>query len=320
MISGASEPLVFGPIPSRRLGMSLGVNNVYQKYCSYSCMYCQAGHTTNLVIDRREFYDPNRLVDAVVRVVEEKRERIDVVSFVPNGEPTLDINLGREASMLKKRIDRPLAVFTNSSLIYRDDVRNDLMEFDIVSVKIDAATPGTWRRINRPHPSLVLEEILEGLIGFSREYHGKLITETMLVAGINDSRAEAEKIASIIKKIDPAKAYISVPIRPPADPWAKPPSEDIILMVYNVFREKLVEDRVELLVKPEKPVFGFSNDLVEEIAKTILVHPIRVDYVYSMAEKRGIDPELVIKELLDKGYARILVYQGKEFIVPRIRR
>ncbi|MEM3678045.1 MAG: radical SAM protein, partial [Candidatus Bathyarchaeia archaeon] len=143
---------VFGPIPSRRLGRSLGVNNVPPKTCSYSCIYCQLGRTIKPVISRRAFYSPDKILEDAVRRVDEaglRSERIDYITFVPDGEPTLDANIGREISLLKQ-MGIPIAVLSNASLLWREDVAEDLLEADLVSLKVDASDGPLWRRINRP--------------------------------------------------------------------------------------------------------------------------------------------------------------------------
>jgi len=309
--------IVFGPVPSRRLGYSLGVNNVYDKYCSYSCIYCQAGRTTRLVIDRMKFYEVNELVQQVI--VEANKKKPDVVSFVPNGEPTLDINLGREAELIKKELNLPLAIFTNSSLLTRQDVIDDLMFFDIVSVKVDTVEHVTWRKINRPHPKLCLEEILDSIKSFSKQYEGRLITETMLVKGVNDNEEEYESIAEFIAGLRVDKVYIQAPIRPPAEKWVKPPSEDEFTKAYHIFH-KYLGSKVELLISSEPKSFKFTDNLVEEIASTIYVHPIRIDYVSELAVKHGKNAEQIIDELLRNKIAKIVEYEGKKFLVPAIRR
>jgi wyosine [tRNA(Phe)-imidazoG37] synthetase (radical SAM superfamily) len=313
-----SSRLVFGPVPSRRLGMSLGVNNVYDKYCSYACVYCSVGHTTRMIIDRREFYPPEKILEDVLWGV--SVHKVDVVTFVPNGEPTLDSNLGVEARMIKEHVEKPLAIITNSSLIYRDDVREDLQLFDIVSLKVDSVIEEVWKRINRPHPRLRLDDILEGVRVFSKQYNGRLITETMLVEGLNDNERVAKANAEYLKTVKIHKAYITTPVRPPAEPWVKPPTEEKLLIVYNTYARILGADKVELLAEPEKPFFGFTNDLVDEVARTIYVHPLPISYIYKLASERGLDGEKVVEELVGKGYAKVVEYLGKEFLVPKTRR
>lgn len=147
------------------------------------------------------------------------RDNIDFITFVPDGEPTLDINLGREIAGIKGEVGLPVAVLTNASLLFHDDVKADLAEADLVSVKVDASRERTFRVINRPHPSIRLDDVLWGIREFSRVFRGRLITETMLVYGVNDGVDEAREIASFISSLNPYRAYVVVPTRPPAEPW-----------------------------------------------------------------------------------------------------
>ena len=177
--------IAFGPIPSRRLGLSLGINNIVShKVCSYSCVYCQIGITANRSIVRESFYKPEKIVTHV----ESHLKKLDsdhipeYLTFVANGEPTLDINLCREIKLLKK-FGIPIAIITNASLIHDKQVQDDLMEADWVSVKVDATDNMVWHKINRPYAGTDFEKICEGLNIFSSVYKGKLHTETMLVNG-----------------------------------------------------------------------------------------------------------------------------------------
>ena len=202
MVGGGGNSLVFGPVPSRRLGRSLGVNNIPAKTCSYSCVYCQLGRTTRLSIERRKFYPPREIYLRVAErlsLIKEKGEKVDYVTFVPDGEPTLDVNLGHEIRLLKS-LGVKVAVLTNASLMSREDVRLDLMGADLVSVKIDSLHVKTWKRVNRPHPSLVLDKIIEGLKSFSKEYKGMLITETMMIEGV-DYLNELKLLEEILKDL-----------------------------------------------------------------------------------------------------------------------
>lgn len=211
--------LVFGPIPSRRLGQSLGVNNIPPKACSYSCIYCQIGRTTNMRINRKKFYEPLEvysLVQSKVKQLQEYEKKLDYISFVPDGEPTLDKNLGTELDLIKE-LNIKTAVITNASLLWMDDVKEDLSKADWVSVKIDAVWDDVWHKINRPHGGLSLKNILDSIINFSKSYKGNLVTETMLVSGFNDDLQHIEGIAEQISKINPRKSYLLVPTRPPAE-------------------------------------------------------------------------------------------------------
>jgi len=178
--------LAFGPVPSRRLGRSLGINNIPPKTCSYSCVYCQVGKTNNITVDRKAFYKPEELLRAVRRKVDEatvRNERIDYLTFVPDGEPTLDLNISKEISSLKQT-GMLTAVITNASLLWREDVKEDLRKADFISLKVDAVSEDLWRKVNRPHKDLRLRMVLEGIREFIQESRGKVVSETMIIENI----------------------------------------------------------------------------------------------------------------------------------------
>ena len=167
----------FGPVPSRRLNLSLGINHIPPKICTYSCIYCQVGKTLRLTNKRQSFYNPEEIRIQIVRKVKElkeKGERIDYLSFVPDGEPTLDINLGKEIELLKD-LCIPTAVITNGTFLTYPLVREELGKADWVSLKIDSVTKRFWKRIDRPHTEIVLADLLSGMIKFSENYTGLLI-------------------------------------------------------------------------------------------------------------------------------------------------
>ncbi|MBN1549835.1 radical SAM protein, partial [bacterium] len=233
------QKIAFGPVPSRRLRQSMGINNIPPKICTYSCIYCQVGRTLNMQVNREEFFPVDKIVHSVEDQVNEAHKRgehIDYLTFVPDGEPTLDCNIGREIELLKS-LDIKIAVITNATLLWREDVRKELSQADWVSVKIDAVSPGIWRKINRPHKTLQLDKILQGISKFSNSFDGKLTTETMLISDLNDKTGEFEKIARFISELKPYKSYLSIPTRPPAENWIKSASEHSITMAYQIFRE-----------------------------------------------------------------------------------
>ena len=198
--------IAFGPVPSRRLGRSLGINNIPPKICTFACVYCQLGRTLKMQVDRRAFYKPEDVASAVREKVEKATasgEPIDYLTFVPDGEPTLDANLGREIELLKP-LGIKIAVITNSSLIWRVDVREDLLGADWVSLKVDAAQEDVWRRIDRPHGSLRLARVLDGMLEFARDYCGELVTETMLARDVNDGEDHVRAVADFLTRLAPA--------------------------------------------------------------------------------------------------------------------
>lgn len=174
-MDGKIEKTAFGPVPSRRLGRSLGINNIPPKTCSYSCVYCQLGRTSKLRLERDEFYSPDKIlrdVEDKIRQARRRGEAIDYLTFVPDGEPTLDLHIGEEIKRLRK-LGLKIAVITNSSLIWETDVREELLMADWVSIKVDAVSPDIWRKVNRPHARLDLDRIWEGISEFARTFKGE---------------------------------------------------------------------------------------------------------------------------------------------------
>ncbi len=308
--------IVFGPVPSRRLGRSLGINNIPPKVCTYSCIYCQVGRTSQMQTQRRPYYHPEEIFDEVWEKVERSRElglAIDYLTFVPDGEPTLDLNLGREIDMLRSLGIR-VAVICNASLIWDEDVQEELCKADWVSLKVDAIEETTWHRINRPHRSLELKTILQGVRDFSRIYRGVLVTETMLLQGINDGEYALEMLADFLSEVKPRIAYISVPTRPPAEEWARPPSEGSINQAYQIFNSRL--KHVELLVGYEGNFFAPTGDAEQDLLSIMAVHPIREDAVKKFLEQAGRDWN-VIQRLMDFGQIAETEYGGKKFYSRR---
>lgn len=309
--------LAFGPVPSRRLGRSLGVNNIPDKVCSYACVYCQIGRTLRMEIERKPFYEPEFLFEEVSKKVEEARrkgERIDYITFVPDGEPTLDINLGIEVELLRE-LEIPLAILTNSSLIWRDDVREELLAFDFVSLKLDAVSEPLWRKIDRPHKSLSLEKILDGMLAFRDGFDGTLVTETMLIN--IDYGDELERIADFLAELKPDKAYIAVPTRPPAEKWVEPASEETINLAYQLFSERL-GGKVEYLIGYEGNAFASTGNVVEDILSITAVHPMREEALRELLEKNNADWG-VVEELLEKGKLIRLNYRGETFYMRALK-
>jgi len=311
--------LAFGPVPSRRLGKSLGINNIPAKTCSYSCVYCQLGRTINMATERQAFYKPEDIFREVKRKVDEassRNERVDYLTFVPDGEPTLDINLGKEISILKQ-IEIPIAVITNASLIWRNDAKEDLLKANLTSLKVDAVSEDLWRRINRPHKNLKLNCIIEGITEFANEFKRTIISETMLIDGIN-YEDECEKIADFLKHLKRLdKAYIAIPTRPPAEKWIKPAKEETVNAAFQVFSERLGVDRVEYLIGYEGNAFAFTGNVEEDLLSITAVHPMRKDAVKEFLMKANADWRL-IEELLREGKLVELAYEGNRYYMRKL--
>ena len=312
-----NNKIVFGPVPSRRLGRSLGINNIPPKICTYSCIYCQIGKTFKMSSERSIFYSPEHIFESVkskVKDTSNKRGIIDYLTFVPDGEPTLDKNLGKEIDLLKS-LGAKIAIITNSSLLGLDDVRKDLYKADLVSVKVDSIDPDTWKKINRPHKSLDLEKIKSGLIEFSKNFKGILFTETMLIKDYNDTPIDLIKTASFIKRLNPQKSFISVPIRPPAEKTVEIPNEEKINLAYQIFCENNLQ--IEILIGYEGNDFFYSGNVEEEILGITSVHPMRKDAIESYLRKAGVGFEIVI-DMIEKNKIREINYKGHKYYLRKI--
>jgi wyosine [tRNA(Phe)-imidazoG37] synthetase (radical SAM superfamily) len=310
--------LAFGPVPSRRLGRSLGINNIPPKICTYSCVYCQLGRTAKMQAERRVFYPPRKILHDVQEKVERAKrvdEAVDYLTFVPDGEPTLDVHLGREIALLRP-LGIKIAVITNGSLLWREDVRDDLMGADWVSLKIDAVQQEVWRRIDRPYGSLHLAAILEGMLAFASAYRGELVTETMLVANVNDDDTLISELADFVARLRPAKAYLSIPTRPPAEPWGQPPDEGAINRAYQILGERV--DEVEYLIGYEGNAFAFTGNVEDDLLSITAVHPMREEAISAFLNQAGADWALV-RRLVAQRQLVETEYRGTKFYLRKLK-
>ena len=317
MVTTNQTLLAFGPVPSRRLGRSLGINNIPSKFCSYSCIYCQVGRTPKREIKPRTFYQPEEIQRAVVAQVEAAHragEKIDYLTFVPDGEPTLDVHLGETIDLLRP-LGIKIAVISNSSLVWREDVQDRLSKADWVSVKVDSVDEPTWRQINHPHEELRLSDILQGIERFAQQFQGELCTETMLVGGINDSQAYVSAVAEFFAKIKPYKAYLSIPTRPPAEAGISAPGEEVINRAYQVLQAH-VQD-VEYLIGYEGNAFAFTGNAEQDLLSITAVHPMREEAVKILLDKAKVDWS-VVQQLLAKGKLKQVEFAGNQFYVRRL--
>jgi wyosine [tRNA(Phe)-imidazoG37] synthetase (radical SAM superfamily) len=274
-------------------------------------VYCQVGVTKYLRGIRETFLEPEKIYSDVVTLLGKLQavDRPDYLTFVANGEPTLDINLGKSIKLLKG-LGIPIAVITNASLLYDKDVRDGLCQADWVSVKVDSAIPNVRKKINRPFPGLSYGDYYEGLNLFSSAFKGSLVTETMLVQGLNDVQEGLEKTASLIKELNPEISYISIPIRPPALHTVKLPDEKTINMAYQIYLEKGLN--VELLVAFEGVNTGCTGNAKEDILNMCVVHPIREETMCEILKKDQSDHDLVDR-LISSGQIKRVEYKSNMF-------
>jgi len=307
---------VFGPALSKRFGFFLGINNIPHKICSYSCVYCQLGKTTKYTIDRKPLSDVDRVIEEVKTILASD-VNIDYVVFFPCGEPTLDRNIGCITEKLKSKFDIPVAIVTNASLLWRDDVVADLMAFDLVSIKVDAVTEETWRLINRPHRELDINRILQGVKHFAEIFRGEIVTETMLVRGLNTSEEELSRIAEFLRTLHPSRAYILAPTRPPSERWILPPRNKDLIKALNIFSAYFEKDEISLLSVPEFSEFIVLDDPKKYFLSLVGVYPLRLEFATRILSKEYEDPQRALRELIDMKLIRIISYGGKKFLIKR---
>jgi wyosine [tRNA(Phe)-imidazoG37] synthetase (radical SAM superfamily) len=311
--------ICFGPIPSRRLGLSLGINNIPEKkICTYSCVYCQIGRTKNYSVNRQSFFEPEEILVAAETHLSklDVEDQPDYLTFVSNGEPTLDINLGRSVRLLQK-LHIPVAVITNASLLNNRGVAEDLNQADWVSVKIDSVDEKVWKAINRPHKSISFPEYIDGLMNFSKSFQNNLVTETMIVAGINDKEHLLEETAKKISEINPSTAYLSVPTRPPAEKFVHSPDESTLNKAFQIFSARGLN--TELIIGFEGTNTGYTGNAREDIVNICSVHPIREDTMQELLKKNRTD-RTTLDDLLEEGKIKELSYNGKTFYLRKFHK
>jgi wyosine [tRNA(Phe)-imidazoG37] synthetase (radical SAM superfamily) len=270
-------------------------------------------------IERRTFYEPEQIVQDVrgkAEMAKAAGETVDYLTFVPDGEPTLDINLGREIDLLKP-LGLPIAVITNASLLWREDVRTELMNADWVSLKVDAVCERTWRRVDRPRGSLQLSALFDGARTFAASYPGTLVTETMLVQGLNDGAACIRELAGFLARLKPGIAYLSVPTRPPAEKWVRAPDEATLNQAYQILSAQV--GQVEHLIGYEGNAFAFTGDLVDDLLGITAVHPMREDAVNAFLARAGAERDVLHRLVVGDRLVEA-EYGGAKFYLRKLKR
>lgn len=295
---------VFGPVPSRRLGQSLGVSPIPEKTCNYSCVYCQLGRTNKMTNTRREFYP---LADILAEVKEslEAHAPCDVISIVGEGEPTLYLRLGELISGIKSLTEKPVAVITNGALLCDPAVRQELMGADIVLPSLDAYDLESFKAIDRPHGKISFEDTFEGLISFARKFTGQLWLEIMLVDGMNTSDEAIEKLSEMAQRVRHDRLYINTPVRPPAESFARAAAPEAIAKAAELC------GGISIDKLSDGSFYSDIKDSFEAIATIARRHPMTRFEIESFLSARGEqDIPSVLKRLEMDNRVTTLDYKG----------
>ncbi len=287
---------VFGPVPSRRLGQSLGIDTIPLKTCNWNCIYCQLGRTVPLNNERRDYFPRQEILAQVEEALAaHKPGKIDWLTFVGSGEPTLHLGLGWLIREVKNLTEIPVAIITNGSLLYLPEVRRELSAADAVLPSLDAGSADRYRQINRPHPDITFKGLVNGLLAFRREYSGKLWIEVMLVQGLNDSQKALGDIAEVLCQIRPDEVHINMPTRPPAETWVHPPDEE------GLARALAILGGFAKVVHPAEGTFDLGSDekIVDAILGIITRHPMRQEELEQALAQWA--PEQIADVLIELG-------------------
>ncbi len=261
---------LYGPVPSRRLGRSLGIDLVPHKVCSYDCIYCQIGKTTKKTTERKEYVPAQEVLKEIERFLSEETFPPNYLSLSGSGEPTLHSKIGRVIQSIKKLTSIPVAVLTNGSLLFMEEVRQDLRNADVVLPSLDAVTAEVFLKVNRPLCLLSIEKVIEGLIQFRKTYEGQIWLEILFCKGINDSEEEILRMKEVIEQIGPDQIHLNTVVRPPSERWASPLSQEEMEKIRDLFGE-----RATIISEFDRhPVFLDKEDSKEKILKILRRRPL----------------------------------------------
>ena len=262
---------LFGPVPSRRLGISLGVDLVPMKTCTLNCIYCECGKTSHLTLERKEYVSFETVKKELTHYMAH-HARPDYITFSGSGEPTLNSKIGDVLDFIKSSIsDIPVALLTNGTLFYQKQVREDIKDSTVVIPSLDAATEKIFNKINRPSPHLHMDKIIEGLIRFRKEYSGKMWLEVFIIPGINDTKEELNILKQVIGKIKPDQIHLNTLDRPGSVSTLRAATREELEHVLDVFQM----DNATIVADPpeHKVLFSYRKDTADAILGTIARRP-----------------------------------------------
>lgn len=296
---------LYGPVPSRRLGRSLGVDLVPHKVCTYDCVYCQIGKTTEKTSLRKEYVPEEEILEEIKTFLDtEDASKVDHITLGGSGEPTLHLRIGSIVRRLKEMTSIPVAVITNGALLWEEEVRNDLLDADVVLPSLDAVSPDVFGRINRPFFGIRLEKVIDGLVRFRQAYQGQIWLEILFCKGINDGPDELQRMKRVVERIHPDQIHLNTVVRPPSESFALPLTEEEMEGIRRFFGEKA---KVISEFSRHSPI-GPSERVSEEILNTLRRRPLSLpDLSLSMGLSKE-ELETCLNPLVREGRVRTRVF------------
>jgi wyosine [tRNA(Phe)-imidazoG37] synthetase (radical SAM superfamily) len=289
---------LYGPVPSRRLGRSLGIDLVPHKICTYDCIYCQIGKTTQKTLIRKEYIPVTEILEEVKRFLKEETSSIEHLSLSGSGEPTLHSKIESVIGGIKAITSIPVAVITNGSLLYEQQVRGSLLQADIILPSLDAASAEAFEKINRPHQGISVDQVIEGMVEFRRVYKGQIWLEILFCKGVNDHQSELIAIKKAVDQIQPDLIHLNTVVRPPFEKWAVPLDQKEMEELRAFFGEK-----ASIISEFDRhPPAVTERDIKEEILKILKRRPLSLT---DLSRGMGIGENEIEK------YIQPLVSEGK---------
>ncbi len=302
----AEKIYTFGPVPSRRLGRSLGIDFVPFKTCSYDCIYCQLGRTTAKTVDRKEYFP----VEAVLNELKEKLKKVsppDYITLSGSGEPTLHSRISDIISGIKEFSDIPVAVLTNGSLLWINEVRDAISGADLVIPSLDAGSEETFLRVNRPHSRIVFKEMVDGLCLFREGFVGSVWLEVFITGGVTDTESEISKIKNLVDRIAPERIQLNTAVRTPAEKFVEPVSEEKLEEISTFFGSNC-----EVIADYGKVhSLGEFSSTEENVLELLRLRPCSVDDISAGLGLHRNEAVKYVQELVDKKLIRMEERHGK---------
>ena len=302
---------IFGPVPSRRLGLSLGIDLIPRKTCSYDCIYCQVGKTTDRIMEPSSFVYVSEVIEELKGVL--LKTPPDVITLAGSGEPTLNNDIGEVISEIKKITSIPVTLLTNGSLLWNKQIREKITGVDILIPTLSSIYEETYNKIHRPHPDLKLDKILNGLKEMRKEYSGKYFLEVILLAGLNDTEKEISGLLKIINEIQPDKVHLNTVVRPPSESTAISLSNKRLEEIKN-----FLGNNIEIIAaSPLKSRANKLDSKVDQIIDMIKRRPVTVDDISNSLNLKKLETERFVKELLIKGHIQEQKHKDNLFYTSR---